>query len=46
MTTTAVSPAKVAVVDSGEVGRFAVYKRYNNGLGHLQQGIVSGFCWC
>jgi hypothetical protein len=30
--TTAVSSAKVAVVDSGEVGRSAVYRRYNNGL--------------
>jgi hypothetical protein len=28
---TAVSSAKVAVVDSGEVGRSAVYSRYNNG---------------
>jgi hypothetical protein len=28
---TAVSLAKVAVVDSGEVGRSAVYIRYNNG---------------
>jgi hypothetical protein len=29
--TTAVSSAKVAMVDSGEVGRSAVYSRYNNG---------------
>jgi hypothetical protein len=29
--TTAVSSAKVAVVDSGEVARSAVYSRYNNG---------------
>jgi hypothetical protein len=29
--TTAVSSTKVAVVDSGEVGRSAVYSRYNNG---------------
>jgi hypothetical protein len=29
--TTAVSSAKAAVVDSGEVGRSAVYSRYNNG---------------
>jgi hypothetical protein len=29
--TTAASSAKVAVVDSGEVGRSAVYDRYNNG---------------
>jgi hypothetical protein len=28
---TAVSLAKVAVVDSGEVDRSAVYNRYNNG---------------
>jgi hypothetical protein len=27
---TAVSSAKVAVVDSGDVGRSAVYSRYNN----------------
>jgi hypothetical protein len=31
MATTAVSSAKVAVVDYGEVGRSAVYSRYNNG---------------
>jgi hypothetical protein len=30
MATTAVLSAKVAVVDSGEVGRSAVYGRYNN----------------
>jgi hypothetical protein len=30
MVTTAVSSAKVAVVDSGEVVRSAVYSRYNN----------------
>jgi hypothetical protein len=29
--TTAVSCAKVTVVDSGEVGRSAVYSRYNTG---------------
>jgi hypothetical protein len=29
--TTAVSSAKLAVVDSGKVGRSAVYSRYNNG---------------
>jgi hypothetical protein len=29
--TTALSSSKVAVVDSGEVGRSAVYCRYNNG---------------
>jgi hypothetical protein len=31
MVTTAVLLAKVAVVDSGEVRRSAVYSRYNNG---------------
>jgi hypothetical protein len=31
MATTAVSLAKVAVVDSGEVSKSAVYSRYNNG---------------
>jgi hypothetical protein len=31
MATTAVSLPKVAVVDSGEVGRSAVYSRHNNG---------------
>jgi hypothetical protein len=36
--TTAVSLAKVAVVDSGEVGRSAVYSRYNNGLRTLPWG--------
>jgi hypothetical protein len=30
LVTTAVSSAKVAVVDSDEVGRSAVYSRYNN----------------
>jgi hypothetical protein len=30
MVTTAVSSAKVAVVDPGEVGRSAEYSRYNN----------------
>jgi hypothetical protein len=30
MVTTAVSSANVAVVDYGEVGRSAVYSRYNN----------------
>jgi hypothetical protein len=29
--TTAVSSAEVSVVDSGEVGRSALYSRYNNG---------------
>jgi hypothetical protein len=32
--TTAVLPAKVAVIYSGEVGRSAVYSRYNNGPRH------------
>jgi hypothetical protein len=36
--TTAVSSAKVAVVDSGEVGRVAVYSRYNNGPRTLPRG--------
>jgi hypothetical protein len=31
MISTAVASAKVAVVDSGEVGRSAVYSSYNNG---------------
>jgi hypothetical protein len=38
MVTTAVSSAKVAVVDSGEVGRSAVYNRYNNGPRTLPWG--------
>jgi hypothetical protein len=38
MATTAVSSAKVAVVDSGEVGRSAVYSRYNNGPRTLPWG--------
>jgi hypothetical protein len=33
--TTAASSAKFAVVDSGEVGKSAVYSRYNNGPGAL-----------
>jgi hypothetical protein len=32
MASTAVSSAKVAAVDSGEVARSAVYSRYNNGF--------------
>jgi hypothetical protein len=36
--TTAVSSAKVAVADSGEVGRSAVYSRYNNGPRTLPWG--------
>jgi hypothetical protein len=33
--TTAISSSKVAVVDSGEVGRSAVYSRYNNAIALL-----------
>jgi hypothetical protein len=36
--TTAVRLAKVAVVDFGEVGRSAVYSRYNNGPRTLPWG--------
>jgi hypothetical protein len=36
--TTAVSSAKVAVVDSGEVGRSAVYSTYNGGPRSLSWG--------
>jgi hypothetical protein len=35
---TAVSLANIAVVDSGEVGRSAVYNRYNNGPRTLPWG--------
>jgi hypothetical protein len=38
MATTAVSSAKVAAVDSDEVGRSAVYSRYNNGSRTLPWG--------
>jgi hypothetical protein len=38
MSTTAVSSTKVAVVDSGEVGRSAVYSRDNNGPRTLSWG--------
>jgi hypothetical protein len=38
MVTTAASSAKVAVVDSSEVGRSAVYSRYNNGPRTLPWG--------
>jgi hypothetical protein len=44
--TTAVSSAKVAVVDSGEAGRPAVYSRYNNGPRTLPCGtpaLTAGF---
>jgi hypothetical protein len=36
--TTAVTSAKVAMVDSGEVGRSAVYNRYYNGPRTLPWG--------
>jgi hypothetical protein len=35
---TAVSSAKVAMIDSGEIGRSAVYDSYNNGLRALPLG--------
>jgi hypothetical protein len=38
---TAVSSAKVAVVDSGEVGRSAEYSRYNNGPKTLPWGTTA-----
>jgi hypothetical protein len=38
MVTTAVSSAKVAVVDPGEVSRSALYSRYNNGPRTLPWG--------
>jgi hypothetical protein len=38
MATTAVSSANVAVADSGEVGRSAVYSRYNSGPRSLTWG--------
>jgi hypothetical protein len=38
VTSIAVSLAKVAVVDSGEDGRSAVYRRYNNGPRTLPWG--------
>jgi hypothetical protein len=45
--TIAVSSAKFAVVDSGEVGRPAVYTRYNNGPRTLiQRGLDSMAAWC
>jgi hypothetical protein len=37
---TAVTSAKVAVIDSGEVGRSAVYSRYNSGPRTLSLGYV------
>jgi hypothetical protein len=37
--TTAVSSTKVSMVDSGEVGRSAVYSRYNNDPRTLPWGI-------
>jgi hypothetical protein len=41
MATTAVSLAKVVVVDFGEVGRSAVYSRYNNGPSTLPWGTAA-----
>jgi hypothetical protein len=41
--TTAVSLAKVAVVDSGEVGKSTVYSSYNNALGYAHIDWVE-FC--
>jgi hypothetical protein len=41
MATTAVLSAEVAVVDSGEVGRSAVYSRYNNGPRTLPWGTLA-----
>jgi hypothetical protein len=38
MVMSAVSSANVAVVDPGEVGRSAVYSRYNNGPRTLPSG--------
>jgi hypothetical protein len=40
MASTAVSLAKFAVVDSGEVGRSAAYSRYNNGSMTLPRGTA------
>jgi hypothetical protein len=39
--TTAVLSTKVAVLDSGEVGRSAVYSRYNNGPRTLPWGTLA-----
>jgi hypothetical protein len=38
MALTAVSSAKVAVMESGEVGRSVVYRRYSKGLKTLPWG--------
>jgi hypothetical protein len=38
---TAVSSGKVSVLNSGEVGRIAVYSRYNNGPRTLPWGTPS-----
>jgi hypothetical protein len=38
--TTAVSSVKVAVADSSEIGRSAVYSRYNNGPRTLHWGML------
>jgi hypothetical protein len=48
MVTTEVSSAKVAVVDPGEVGRSAVYSKYNNWkvLGPANSiKVFRGFPW-
>jgi hypothetical protein len=44
--TTAVSSAKVAVADSGEVGRSAVYSRYNSSPRTLPWVQNIGVCVC
>jgi hypothetical protein len=41
MATTAESSVKVAVVDSGEDGRSAVYRRYNNAPRTLPWGMTT-----
>jgi hypothetical protein len=42
VTSTAVLLAKVAVVDSGKIGRSAAYSRYNNGPRTLPLGTHTG----
>jgi hypothetical protein len=39
MAMTAVSSANVAVMESGEVGMSAVYRRYNKGLGNMKENL-------
>jgi hypothetical protein len=41
MAPTAIPLAKVAVVDSGEAGRSAVYSRYNNGAAKITNPQLS-----